>query len=78
MCGGVVPSFLSLILFLSQQDNWIFGANIPGKKRCLRFYFGGMKKYREHLIKCEENGFEGFEFEDAVAFPPHANGEVKC
>jgi len=41
-------------------DNWIFGANIPGKKRCLRFFFGGMQAYCEELKKCEEAGYPGF------------------
>ncbi|KAM0723753.1 hypothetical protein Q7P37_000743 [Cladosporium fusiforme] len=60
-------------LFWEAEDNWIFGANIPGKRRCLRFYFGGMKKYREHLIRCEDDGFDGFTFAEAI---PSANGEV--
>lgn len=42
------------------QDNWIFGANIPGKRRCLRFYFGGMKAYRQRLADCADNGYKGF------------------
>jgi len=38
----------------------IFGANIPGKKRCLRFFFGGMQAYCEKLDECIEGGFAGF------------------
>lgn len=47
-------------LFWKAEDNWIFGANIPGKKRCLRFYFGGMKLFREEMRRCERRGYEGF------------------
>lgn len=28
-------------------DSWIFGVNIPKKKKAIRFYFGGMQKYLE-------------------------------
>jgi hypothetical protein len=38
----------------------IFGTNIPGKKRCLRFYFGGLEKYRQELDDCIRNGYTGF------------------
>ncbi len=75
---------------MKQQDNWIFGANIPGrlncahrspdhhadfrryvgKKRCLRFYFGGMQAYRERLAECAADGYAGFK--------PLAEGVVGC
>ena len=29
-----------------QAASWIFGANIPGKKRTVMFYLGGIKQYR--------------------------------
>ncbi|KAK3110963.1 hypothetical protein LTR53_014227 [Teratosphaeriaceae sp. CCFEE 6253] len=47
-------------LFWKAEDNWIFGANIPGKKRCLRFFFGGMKAYCDQLDKCVASGYAGF------------------
>ncbi|KAK3648729.1 hypothetical protein LTR56_001002 [Elasticomyces elasticus] len=47
-------------LFWKAQDNWIFGANIIGKKRTLRFFFGGMQAYREKLDECAANGYAGF------------------
>ncbi|KAK4507941.1 hypothetical protein PRZ48_001676 [Zasmidium cellare] len=47
-------------LFWKAEDNWIFGANIPGKKRCLRFYFGGMSGFHEELRKCVANHYPGF------------------
>ena len=36
------------------------GANIPGKKRCLRFFFGGMQAYRELLDDCAAKDYKGF------------------
>jgi len=33
---------------------------VPGKKRCLRFYFGGMELYRKELAECVEGGYKGF------------------
>ncbi|EMC99778.1 hypothetical protein BAUCODRAFT_119354 [Baudoinia panamericana UAMH 10762] len=47
-------------LFWKAEDNWIFGANIPGKKRCLRFFFGGLQMYREKLVECRDQGYAGF------------------
>ena len=38
----------------------IFGANIEGKKRCLRFFFGGMQAYCEKLDECIKNDLAGF------------------
>ena len=38
----------------------IFGANIEGKKRCLRFFFGGMQAYTEKLDECIKKDFAGF------------------
>lgn len=58
-------------LFWKASDNWIFGANIPGKKRCLRFYFGGLQKYREELERCAKDGFAGFK--PLVAVNGHAS-----
>lgn len=47
-------------LFWKAEDNWIFGANIPGKKRCLRFYFGGMGAFYKELRDCASKGYPGF------------------
>ena len=45
---------------IPQTDSWWVGANIPGKKRILYPYVGGLPIYR---IKCDEvaaNSYEGF------------------
>lgn len=47
-------------LFWKASENWIFGANIPGKKRCLRFFFGGLQGYCEKLAIEAQNGYPGF------------------
>lgn len=36
------------------------GANIPGKQKRLRFFFGGMQAYRRKLTEVIANGYEGF------------------
>ncbi|MGY1883948.1 flavin-containing monooxygenase [Blastococcus sp. SYSU DS0753] len=43
-----------------QAASWIFGANIPGKKRTVMFYLGGLKQYREVIDAEAEEGFPGF------------------
>jgi cyclohexanone monooxygenase len=41
-------------------DSWIFGANIPGKKNSVMFYFGGLGPYRRKLREVAESGYSGF------------------
>lgn len=41
-------------------SSWIFGANVPGKKYALRFYFGGLKLFYGELDNVIRNGFRGF------------------
>ncbi|KFG72891.1 flavin-containing monooxygenase [Streptomyces mutabilis] len=43
-----------------QAASWIFGANIPGKKRTVMFYLGGLKQYRSLLSEETEIGYPGF------------------
>jgi cyclohexanone monooxygenase len=40
--------------------SWIFGANIPGKKRTVMFYLGGIAAYREILQNESAEGYPGF------------------
>jgi cyclohexanone monooxygenase len=40
--------------------SWIFGANIPGKKRTVMFYLGGIAAYREILQNEAAEGYPGF------------------
>ncbi|OAP57835.1 cyclohexanone monooxygenase [Fonsecaea erecta] len=39
-----------------RTDSWIFGANIPGKKHSVLFYFGGLAQYRQLLAEEAEGG----------------------
>lgn len=38
----------------------MLGANIPGKPKQLRFFFGGMQAYRQKLLEVVSKGYEGF------------------
>lgn len=49
-----------MTLFPKAEASWIFGANIPGKKRTVMFYLGGLKTYRELTDAEAEAGFPGF------------------
>ncbi|MDI6629721.1 MAG: NAD(P)/FAD-dependent oxidoreductase [Rhodococcus sp. (in: high G+C Gram-positive bacteria)] len=40
--------------------SWIFGANIPGKKRTVMFYLGGIKEYRSVLDNEKASGYPSF------------------
>jgi cyclohexanone monooxygenase len=41
-------------------SSWFVGANIPGKKPSVLFYFGGAAAYFAELDKVAERNFEGF------------------
>lgn len=43
-----------------ETASWIFGSNVPGKPYALRFYFGGLKKFRAELQKVVDEGYRGF------------------
>ncbi|TKA70777.1 hypothetical protein B0A55_05465 [Friedmanniomyces simplex] len=43
-----------------KTDSWIFGANVPGKRHAVMFYFGGLAEYRTKLRKVAKNGWDGF------------------
>jgi len=51
----------------SQVDSWIFGANIPGKKQTLVFYFGGVGGYGQEAAKLISSGYPGLILEPAAA-----------
>ncbi len=44
-----------------QADSWYMGANIPGKKREILMYPGGLPMYMEALEKSAAEGYAGFE-----------------
>lgn len=43
-----------------KADSWIFGANVPGKKHAVMFYFGGLGGYRAKLKEVIGAGYRGF------------------
>ncbi len=44
-----------------KADSWYMGANIPGKKREILMYPGGLPLYREHLAASVARGFSDYE-----------------
>lgn len=59
VCGEIADATL-----FPKAASWIFGANIPGKKRTVMFYLGGIKQYREITGTEAESGYPGFETAD--------------
>ena len=47
-----------------KMDSWIFGANIPGKKKTVMFYMGGLANYRAALGESQTHGYAGFRFSE--------------
>ncbi|KAK1059653.1 hypothetical protein LTR12_002062 [Friedmanniomyces endolithicus] len=43
-----------------RTDSWIFGANVPGKRHAVMFYFGGLAEYRKTLRKVAKDRWNGF------------------
>ena len=43
-------------------ESWIFGANIPGKKKTVMFYMAGIGAYRQQLEAVRNDGYKGFVF----------------
>lgn len=44
-----------------ETASWIFGSNVPGKAYAVRFFFGGLKKFRGEIRKVVEDGYRGYE-----------------
>ncbi|KIW87281.1 uncharacterized protein Z519_12184 [Cladophialophora bantiana CBS 173.52] len=51
---------LSTSSLFRKTDSWIFGANVPGKKPAVMFYFGGLANYRQTLRDVMDHGLKGF------------------
>ncbi|MET0468388.1 MAG: NAD(P)/FAD-dependent oxidoreductase [Aeromicrobium sp.] len=49
-----------------KADSWIFGANIPGKKKRVMFYMGGLGNYRTVLEEVRSGDYRGFAFSPAA------------
>ncbi|KAK3075808.1 hypothetical protein LTR53_000510 [Teratosphaeriaceae sp. CCFEE 6253] len=43
-----------------RTDSWIFGANVPGKKQTVMFYFDGIANYRTTLRRVAKEDWDGF------------------
>ena len=53
----------------SKVDSWIFGANIPGKKHTLVFYFGGVGQFRKETAELAHKNYPGFITRELVETP---------
>lgn len=51
---------MSMGSLFRKTDSWIFGANVPGKKHAVLFYFGGLANFRKKLAEEAENEYRGF------------------
>lgn len=49
-----------------EAGSWALGANIPGKKPSVLFYFGGANNYFNELNEAVAKGYPGFQFEKSV------------
>lgn len=54
----------------SKVDSWIFGTNIPGRKKSVLFFFGGLAAYREKLREVAASDYAGFTLHDAPTPSP--------
>lgn len=43
-----------------ETASWIFGCNVPGKTQALRFYFGGLGKFRRELDDVVKDDWRGY------------------
>ena len=53
-----------------KADSWIFGANIPGKKKTVMFYMGGLANYRAALGDAQAHDYRGLGFSRAAESVP--------
>ena len=51
---------LSANSLFKTTDSWIFGANVPGKKHAVMFFFGGLADYRKRVAEMQGKDWEGF------------------
>lgn len=64
LCFGMAHATL-----FPSVDSWIFGTNIPGKKRSVVFFLGGMRGYRAKLAQVRNDGYAGFELRSKLSNP---------
>ena len=49
---------------LADGDNWYNGANVRGKLRVLRSYYGGFQAYKKLVLDSVAQNYSGFQFQD--------------
>jgi len=45
---------------LANANSWYTGSNVPGKKRVILTYTGGLPAYVDSINEAAKNGYEGF------------------
>jgi len=66
---GEQVAMISQMTLFTKADSWYMGANIPGKKRELLNYPGGIPLYAEQCRQSAADGYSGFE----LSVPPAAS-----
>jgi len=51
---------------LRDAQSWLWGSNVPGKKRAFTMYIAPQTVYRDRLREIEANGYEGTELGDKI------------
>lgn len=46
----------------AKTSSWVWGQNVPGRKRFPRFWFGGIAKWREAINEAKASDFAGYDF----------------
>jgi cyclohexanone monooxygenase len=49
---------------IADGENWYNGANVKGKKRVIRSYYGGFQTYKKQILDSVSKNYEGFVFEE--------------
>ena len=57
--GKKVENLVSSTLFAT-ANSWYVGTNVPGKKRAILCYIGGLPAYLEECARSFENDYHGF------------------
>lgn len=58
------------VTLFPRTESWIFGANIPGKKHSVMFFFGGLAAYRDKLAEVAATEYDGFDLRTSPSLAP--------
>ncbi|KAL2060117.1 hypothetical protein VTL71DRAFT_9939 [Oculimacula yallundae] len=52
---------ISSASLFQKVDSWMYGRNVPGKKKAVMFYMGGLGPYRKEVAALLEDNLKGFQ-----------------